>query len=121
MRKALVICLPIGTIIFFVLIMLSGSYLKMPIGKDDSITDLVQVLINNVNNEEWEEANYNTDKLSEAWDKIVRRVQFSAERDEINDFAVNVERLRGAIMAKDKGASLSELYEAHEHWRGLGK
>ena len=121
MRKILVIGLPVCAIIFFVVIMLSGSYLKMSLGENDNIPELVQVLIKNVNSEKWEEANHNTDKLSEAWSKIVRRVQFSSERDEINAFAVNVARLRGAIMAKDKATSLSEIYEAYEHWKALGK
>lgn len=120
MRKFLVVSIPIGALIFFVLIMQSGNYLKMSIGNNDNISEIVQVLINNVNDEKWEEANNNTDKLSEAWNKIVRRVQFSSERDEINAFAMNVARLRGAIMAEDKVNSLLELYEAYEHWNELG-
>jgi len=120
MRKILVVSIPIVTLIFFVLIMISGNYLKNPISKNDNISEIVQVLIHNLDEEKWEEAVYNSNRLSEAWNKIVRRVQYSSERDEINAFSVNVARLRGAILAENKANSLSELYEAYEHWRELG-
>lgn len=120
MRKFLVISIPIITLTLFIVIMLSGNYLKKPLGETDNIPDLVQVLIYNINDEKWEDAKNNTDKLSEAWDRIVRRVQFSSERDEINGFSMNVARLRGSIMAKNKANSLAALFEAYEHWKELG-
>ncbi|MDF2592539.1 MAG: hypothetical protein K0S75_2005 [Clostridia bacterium] len=120
MRKFFVISLPIGALIFFVLIMISGNYLKMPMGKNDNIPEIIEVLIHNLDEEKWEEANRNTEVLSKAWSNIIERVQFSSERDEINAFSMNVARLRGGIAAKDKANSLSELYEAYEHWKELG-
>ena len=53
--------------------------------------------------------------------KGYKGIQFSSERDEINAFTMNVARLRGAIRAQDKAISLSELSEAFEHWKQLGK
>lgn len=120
-RKFLVIAIPIITLIIFVLIMLSGDFLKRPLGKDDNIPATIEQVISNINKEDWEEAAENTDKLSTAWNKVVRRVQFSSERDEINAFTMNLARLRGSIMAKHKANALSELSEALEHWRELGK
>ena len=120
MRKFLVISIPIVTLALFVVIMLSGNYLKQPLSETDNIPQLVQILTNNLNDEKWEEAKNNTDKLSEVWDRIVRRVQFSAERDEINGFSMNVARLRGSIIAKNKANSFSALFEAYEHWKELG-
>lgn len=121
MRKFFVIAIPIVTLICFILLMLSGNYLKNSFGKDDNIPELIQVLTENINDEKWEEANDNSEKLDEAWNKIVRRVQFSSERDEINEFSFSLARLRGAIMGKDKASSFSELSEAYEHWKELGK
>lgn len=120
MRKFLVIAIPIVLLTLFVVIMLSGNYIKYPLGKNDNIPALVQVVINNINDEKWEEAKNSTDKLSEAWEKIVKRVQFSGERDEINGFSMNIARLRGAIMAKNKANAFSEISEAFEHWKELG-
>jgi hypothetical protein len=121
MRKFLVISIPIVTLAFFVLIMLSANFLKKPFGTDDNVPGLVQAVTNNIKEEKWEDASRNTEKLNEAWAKVVRRVQFSAERDEINSFTMNVARLRGAIMAKDKSDSLTELSEALEHWKEIGR
>ncbi|EHJ02229.1 hypothetical protein CDLVIII_5761 [Clostridium sp. DL-VIII] len=121
MRKFLVISIPIVALFSFVLIMLSGGFLKNPLGKNDNIPESIQLIAQDVKSENWESANKNTDDLSNTWDKIVKRVQFSSERDEINAFDTSLARLRGAITAKDMSASLIELNEAYEHWDGLGK
>lgn len=121
MRKFFVITIPIVTLVFFILIMLSGNYLKNPLGKDDNIPQIIQVITNDIKNGKWQEASNNTKRLDIVWDKVVKRVQFSSERDEINAFSMNVARLRGSIIAKDKSNALSELSEAYEHWKELGK
>ncbi len=120
MRKFLVIAIPIVTLVFFVLIMLSGSTLKQPLGKDDKIPDSIQLIIQDIESENWDDANNKTETLSNTWKKVVKLIQFSSERDEINLFDTTIARLRGAIMAKDKSSSFAELNEAHEHWKQLG-
>ncbi len=121
MRKFLVITIPILTIAIFILVMLSGNFLKRPLGKDDNIPEAIQLIINDIQSESWEEAEKKADELSILWNKIVNRVQFSSERDEINALNVNIARLHGTIWAKDKPGSLAELCEAFEHWHELGK
>lgn len=100
---------------------LCGDILKQPIWGDDNIPQSIETIIQDVNHENWEAANQNTDNLQRVWDKVVNRVQFSSERDEINAFSMNIARLRGAIQAKDKSIGLTELSEAYEHWKELGK
>lgn len=121
MRKFLVIAIPIITIALFILIMLSGNFLKRPLGKDDNIPESIQMIIKDIESEKWEEAEKKTTQLTTTWEKVVDRVQFSSERDEINALNVNIARLHGAIWAKDKSSSLTELCEAYEHWDQLGK
>ncbi|MHB8062122.1 MAG: DUF4363 family protein [Ruminiclostridium sp.] len=121
MRKFLIITIPTVTIVFFILIMLSGDFLKRPLGKADDIPESIQLIINDIKSESWDAADEKTERLSKAWDKVVKRVQFSSERDEINALYVNIARLHGAIWAKDKSGSLEELCEAYEHWDQLGK
>lgn len=121
MRKFLVISIPIVTLISFVLIMLSGSILKKSFGDGDNIPKAIKLITQNIAAENWEDANENTENLSIAWKKIVKRIQFSSERDEMNLFDTSIARLRGAILAKDKSASFMELNEAYEHWDALGK
>lgn len=121
MRKFLVITIPIVALVSFVFIMLSSSILKKSLGKDDNILESIQLIIQDVESENWEGARDKTENLSNIWKRVVKRIQFSSERNEINSFDVSTARLRGAIMAKDKSASFMELNEAYEHWEGLGK
>lgn len=121
MRKFLVIAIPIVTLAFFILVMISDNFLKYPLTTNDNIPRSIQELRQDVQNEKWEEANKKTDELSKSWKKVVKRVQFSAEKDEINAFDVNIVRLRGAIMSKDKSDAFMELGEAYEHWENIGK
>lgn len=121
MRKFLVVSIPIFSLIVFVLVMLSGNILKKSFGKNDNIPEAIQTVIQDVQSENWENAKENTKNLSDTWKTIVKRVQFSSERDEINSFDSNIARLNGALIAKDKSSSLIELNEAYEHWEGLGK
>lgn len=121
MRRFLVIAIPIVTLVFFVLIMLSGDILKQASVGGTNIPQSIETIRQDVNQENWEAANKNTDNLTKVWDKVVTRVQLSSERDEINAFSTNIARLRGGIQAKDKSIVLTELSEAFEHWEELGK
>jgi hypothetical protein len=47
-RKFLVISIPVVTLAFFALIMLSANYLKKPLGVNDNVPELVQVVTNNI-------------------------------------------------------------------------
>lgn len=120
MRKFLVITIPIATLTFFILIMFSSSILKRTFKNDDSITESIQSIIQDIELENWADANYKTDKLKVTWEKVIKKVQFSSERDEINSFSTNIARLQGSIKAKDKSNSYSELNEALDHWTELG-
>jgi len=120
-RKFLVISIPICTIVIFILIMQSGIFLKYSSVGDDNIPKMIEKIMENISEEHWEEANKNTADLKEAWSKIVFRIQFSTERNEINDFSVSIARLEGAILARDKSSAFMELKEALQHWMYLGK
>jgi hypothetical protein len=121
MRRFLTVAIPIVSIGLFILIMLSDNYLKKPITNNDDIPSSINSIIKDIENDDWSEASSKIDQLSASWQKAVKRVQFSAEKDEINSLDVNIARLRGAIMAKDKSSALIELNEAYEHWENLGK
>lgn len=121
MRKFLTIAIPIVSIALFILIMLSDIVLKKPLTNNDDIPKSIDLIITDIEEDRWSEAKDKTEQLSSSWHKVVKRVQFSAEKDEINGFDMNIARLRGAIMAKDKSNAFLELNEAYEHWENLGK
>lgn len=120
MRKFLVITIPIVTLAFFILIMLSSSILKSSIGKDDNIPKSIELIIQDIDSENWEEAKNRAENLSDIWKKTVKKIQFSSEKNEISSFSTNMARLRGTIMARDKSSSFAELNEAYDHWQELG-
>ncbi len=119
MRKFLVYAIPIATIILFLAVMLSGNYLKQPLGKNDDIPGLIDALIFDIQNERWDDAGKKTEDLSQAWKKIIMRVQFSSERNEISNFNITLARLQGAILERDRLSAIIELKEAYEHWDQL--
>lgn len=121
MRRFLVISIPIVTIALFVLIMLSENYLKMPLRGDDDVPSSIDAIRKEIEDDNWTNARIKTDNLSSAWGKVVKRVQFSAEKDELDGFYINIARLKGAIAAQDKSNALIELNEAYEHWENIGK
>ena len=121
MRRFMVIAIPIVTLTLFVLIMLSNNFLKRPLGENDNIPKQIQIIEGHIDSGKWEEVSKQTDELEQIWQRVVKRVQFSGERDEINGFNMSIVRLRGAIMAQDKANAFIELSEAHEHWKQIGK
>ena len=121
MRRFLVISIPIVTISLFILLMLSENYLKNSFGDDDNVPLSIKDVRIEIENGNWDQAKIKTELMSNAWDKVVKRVQFSAEKAEIDGFYVNIARLYGAIDAKDTSSALMELNEAYEHWDNIGK
>ena len=121
MRKFLTKAIPLVTLALFLCIMLSGGILKKPFGKKDDVPQAIENVIRDISHDNWIEANEDIEKLEKAWKKITRRIQFSAERDEINYVSTSIARLRGAAMVEDKANSLIELQEAYHHWKTIGK
>ncbi|NLX63365.1 MAG: DUF4363 family protein [Clostridiaceae bacterium] len=119
MRRLLVIAIPLVTIILFLAVMLSGNFLKQPLGKDDDIPGLIETLIKDIQDEQWDKVNQKAEELNNAWGKVVNRIQFSAERNEINNLSVALARFKGAILEKDRTSAIMELKEAYEHWNQL--
>lgn len=119
MRRLLIVALPIITLLIFVFIMLSGGIFKRPLGEDDNVPGTINNMIEAVTNDAWEDADSKLKDLEKAWNKIIFRVQFSSERDEINRLTTSIARLQGAVKAEDKGGALMELYEAYSHWEEL--
>lgn len=120
-KKIIKFLLPVLTIIIFILVMQSGSWLKKPIGDEYDFSELVHDIIENVNNGQWDKVKEKSDDLENTWRRILVRVQFSSERDEINFINTALSRLKGAIMAEDKTSALLELNEALNHYNQLSK
>lgn len=116
MKKFLQYILPIAAIIIFMLVMLSGNYLKKPRNPSEDVVGYVTELLEDVRRDKWSNAEDNVIKLEAAWKKISRRIQFSVELVDIFDINNNIARLKGAISGKDQTNALMELYQIQENW-----
>lgn len=121
MKKILIFSIPIISFVCFALIMTSGNFLKQPTGNDDNLLKIMDEIKTDVNNENWSSAKNKNELLYNAWQKISKRVQFSAERNELKSGDVAIARINGYIESKDKSGVFCELNELKEHWVDIGK
>lgn len=120
MRKFIAILIPILIIGCFIFVMESASFLKTPRSSDDDVIGLIRTIENDIGRDDWKTAKENAEKLSQAWRIVAKRVQFSAERNQLIDAELNIARAKGYIEANDKIGTLAELYEIEEHWKDIG-
>lgn len=120
MRKFLVRGIPITTIIIFVLVLQSDIIYKKYFDKY-YITDSINLILTDIKDDNWAEAQTKTEYLKQSWKKVVMIIQFSAERGEIQSFDKNMSRLQGSIVAKDKSNAIIELHEVLEHWGNINE
>lgn len=121
MRKIVALLIPTAMIILFILILVSGSYLKQSFHENDNVPAIIKEITNHVKNEEWTAAKEGVGKLEVAWEIITDRVQFSAEREELKDGIKSIARMKGFIEANDKAGSLAELREVEALWSDIGQ
>lgn len=121
MKRWLKLLLPVVLLLLFVSIMTGDWYYKRPHSRRDDVTAHIAGLRTALLAEEKEAAQLAWQELDTAWRLVIRRVQFSVERDEINGLNVSLARVRGALQADDFASALIELAEVEEHWVNLGK
>lgn len=121
MRKFIAVLIPSIMIVFFILIMISGSYLKQSFTENDNVPVIIEDITNDVKNGDWTAAEKGAVQLEAAWEIITDRVQFGVEREELKDGKRSIARMKGFIEANDKAGSLAELHEVKEHWTDIGQ
>jgi len=121
MKKFITYFIPIVTLTIFVLIMLGGNYFKRPRNPSEDIIAFVNLSMKDAKVEHWDKLKQDVDSIDVAWKKIIPRIQFSVERDELYNISLNIASLHGSIASKDKSSTLIELNELVENWDELTK
>ncbi|MGY0374135.1 DUF4363 family protein [Clostridium sp. JNZ J1-5] len=121
MKKFFPYLIPITAIAIFIVVMFSGKYLKKPRNPSEDVLGFVQMAMNHTKAEDWSKVKEDITHIDKAWKKVVPRIQFSVERDEIYRIGVNIARLKGGSTAQDKSSVLMELNELLENWDELTK
>jgi hypothetical protein len=121
MKKIIAYGIPVIMLTVFVLIMISGQFLKKPRTEEEDVLKYIDLVTKDVMEENWDNAYQDNIKLTKAWVKIVPRIQFSVERDEIYCLNINLARLNGIIIGQDKAGALAEIGDINENWNELGR
>ncbi|MFT5872830.1 MAG: hypothetical protein ACI8WT_001767 [Clostridium sp.] len=121
MKKFISYAIPLVTLTAFVLLMLGGNYLKKPRNPSEDIVAFVELSIKHAKVEKWDMLQQDIKSIEFAWKKIIPRIQFSVERDEIYNISLNIASLKGAIASEDKSSTLIELNQIMENWDELTK
>jgi hypothetical protein len=119
MKKLISFTIPIIALIAFVLLMLGGNYLKKPHNPSEDVIAFVELSIEHAKAEKWDMLHEDIVSIDTAWKKIIPRIQFSVERDEIYNINLNISRLKGSADSEDKSSALIELNEIIENWAEL--
>lgn len=99
--------------------MLGGNYFKRPLNSSEDVVAYTKLSIKHAKVEKWNMLEQDVLNIDYAWKKIMPRIQFSVERDELYNISLNIARLKGAIVSEDKSNTIIELNEIIENWDEL--
>lgn len=119
MKKFLAHLFPVLVLAAFIFIMNSNLYFKQPRNGQESFPQYMELARENIQDGKWQEAQKNIKKAENVWLQLVAKLQFSVEREEINQLNRSLARLQGAVSAQDPGEALADLNEVIEHWYRL--
>ena len=119
LRRVVLYIIPVLTLAAVVLFLNGGQYLKN-LWKIRMIFPLPAAAQEDINNEDWEAAGSDLDKLQASWNRVLTRIQYGVNRNEVHQINIRISRIRGAIQARDKTAALIEINELENHWNALG-
>jgi hypothetical protein len=120
LRRVVLYIIPVLTLAAVVLFLNGGQYLKKPVEDTNDFPRCLQLLKEDINNEDWEAAGSDLDKLQASWNRVLTRIQYGVNRNEVHQINIRISRIRGAIQARDKTAALIEINELENHWNALG-
>lgn len=113
--------IPWSCILLFIGIMLSGSFLKQPFSDKDRLLDTMKSLETSINHLDWEKAEEEVNYIEKAWGKVVFRIQFSVERENMMQVDETISRIKGGVKSQDKNIIMEEIYYFYSLWDHLGE
>jgi hypothetical protein len=121
MKKIVAVLIPVLLLVFFILIMIGDPFLKKSFSEDDNVPAIIKEIKADVINDNWADAKVGVDELEEAWNIITSRVQFSTDRQVLDDGDLSIVRMKGFVEANDSAGTLAELGAVKRHWTHIGE
>ncbi|MGE5453641.1 MAG: DUF4363 family protein [Methylocystaceae bacterium] len=81
-------------------------------------TNQIEELINHA---QWNDALKELRMVDKIYTAALPRIQFSMERDEINDVKLSLTRLKAYLVTGNRAEALASTLEARQHWQNLGR
>jgi len=120
MKKFILILLPVVLIAFFILIMNSDFLFREP--DNYNVPDHLETIRRSVLADDWDTVSFELEKMDKKFtEEIFPYIQFSAEKDEMNNLDLNLSRLRACLDMKDKSLALVCIEELKNHWENLNR
>lgn len=113
--------LPILAIMAFAVILNGGHLFKQPKGGEDDVSHYLTLVREDLQNGDWSQAAQNAEKLTNAWLKVLPRVQYSVDRDDVTNLSRVLHRLEGSLADEDRSGAMADLREAEFLWEDLGR
>lgn len=116
--KILKIAFPIVLMLVFILIMNASFFFHPYI---NSVPERINDIEESVINGDWHKANEKTNELI----KDIRKnkfpwMQFSIERQEMNNILLDIYELKGSIKIMDTASAINSIYGIKANWNNLG-
>ena len=107
--------------VLFITVMGSGAFIKKPFSKNDDVMKQIRMIEQSVKKSEWDDASSRLDKSFRAWGKVKNRIQFSVERDFLEEMDSELGVLKGAIKAEDEKYAILTVEKIRVLWEELGQ
>lgn len=120
-KKTLIIAGTSLMLLIFIAIMGSGYFLKNPITKNDDVLGQLDSIEKSVHNSDWSKAEKQINDGLKKWGKVKNRIQFSVERDFLEEIDSEMAEIKGAIIAKDQETVITNIEKLKVIWKELGK
>lgn len=113
--------LPLLILAIFIFTMKSGDFLKQPLVDGDDVIGTLALVEQSIHEGDWQAAKEQIQQAREGFITVQRRVQFSVEKNELNEIGSSLNRAIGFIDVHDEGGARAEIEEIKFAWEGLGK
>lgn len=113
--------IPVAILSVSIVMMLSGQWLKHSIGKEDDVIKGMTMLEQAVKEEDWDAAANHVEVIDSAWRQVVKRIQFSVERERIREVDAAIVRLKAAVSVQDEKKVIEEVEFFYMIWDTLGE
>lgn len=113
--------LPLFILGFFTYYLNSAHALKKPRNPSENVQLYIDRLGQDIHGGDWKEAAANYNRLKDAFEKVMPRIQVMVEVNDLTRFQETLARVNGVIKANDRASGMTQIESLRFYWRELGR